>query len=75
MHAPALSTQVPTTPLFAASASEPIRFWFEVGDYDLFYADVTIVDGIRNLVLAHEHVAVLGPLNGIRSGISIGFDR
>ena len=44
-------------PLIAAAATKPIRFWFEVGDGDLFYPVANIADGMHDWVLASERMA------------------
>ena len=44
-------------PLIAKAAPKPIRFWFEVGDQDLFYPVATIADGMHDWVLADEKMA------------------
>ncbi len=59
MNAPTPSSLPPGTPLFVDSARKPIRFWFEVGDHDLFYPDASIADGMHDWVLANEHMAAV----------------
>ena len=44
-------------PLIPNSPRKPIRFWFEVGDRDLFYPDAPLADGMHDWVLADEHMA------------------
>ncbi len=44
-------------PLIAKAAPKPIRFWFEVGDRDLFYPVANIADGMHDWVLADELMA------------------
>lgn len=44
-------------PLIAKAAPKPIRFWFEVGDQDLFYPVANIADGMHDWVLANEGMA------------------
>ncbi len=44
-------------PLIAKAAPKPIRFWFEVGDQDLFYPVANIADGMHDWVLADEKMA------------------
>ncbi|MFC3173376.1 alpha/beta hydrolase [Novosphingobium bradum] len=45
------------TPLIPASPRKPIRFWFSVGDRDLFYPVGQMADGMHDWVLANERVA------------------
>lgn len=48
------------SPLIPNSARKPIRFWFEVGDRDLWYPN-PLDDGMHDWVLANENMAkVLG---------------
>jgi len=56
------STITPSTipagaPLIPNSPTKPIRFWFEVGDQDLFYPDGPIADGMHDWTLANEDMA------------------
>ena len=44
-------------PLITNAAPKPIRFWFEVGDQDLFYPVANIADGMHDWVLADERMA------------------
>lgn len=44
-------------PLIPNSPRKPIRFWFEVGDQDLFYPIAALADGMHDWVLANEHMA------------------
>jgi enterochelin esterase-like enzyme len=44
------------SPLIATSAPKPIRFWFEVGDRDLWYP-FGMDDGMHDWVLASENMA------------------
>ena len=39
------------------AAPKPIRFWFEVGDRDLFYPVASLADGMHDWVLASEGMA------------------
>ena len=59
MDAPTASDLPTGTPLFLAAPHEPIRFWFETGDRDLFYPDVTIADGMHDWTRANENMARL----------------
>jgi hypothetical protein len=45
------------SPLIPNSPRKPIRFWFEVGDQDLFYPLVSMADGMHDWVLANEGMA------------------
>ncbi|MGI4941831.1 MAG: alpha/beta hydrolase [Janthinobacterium lividum] len=44
-------------PLISGSPLKPIRFWFEVGDHDLFYPAAIMPDGMHDWVLADESMA------------------
>jgi len=44
-------------PLIPNSPPKPIRFWFEVGDQDLFYPNPVMADGMHDWVLADEGMA------------------
>lgn len=54
---PAPSTIPDGSPLVLTSATKPIRFWFNVGDKDLFYPRQTMGDGMHDWVLAGENMA------------------
>jgi hypothetical protein len=45
------------TPLIARGPRRPIRYWFEVGDRDLFYPIAAMADGMHDWVLANENMA------------------
>jgi Putative esterase len=45
------------SPLVPNSPRKPIRYWFEVGDQDLFYPLVAMADGMHDWVLANENMA------------------
>jgi hypothetical protein len=45
------------SPLISNSPVKPIRFWFEVGDQDLFYPLPSLPDGMHDWVLADERLA------------------
>ena len=47
----------PGSPLIASAAAKPIRFWFAVGDQDLFYPNPVMADGMHDWVLAAELMA------------------
>jgi hypothetical protein len=46
-------------PLITSSPPKPIRFWFEVGDHDLFYPAAIMPDGMHDWVLADERMATV----------------
>ncbi len=45
------------SPLIPNSPAKPIRFWFEVGDHDLFYPAAIMPDGMHDWVRADEGMA------------------
>ena len=47
----------PGSPLIPSASAKPIRFWFEVGDQDLFYPNPVMADGMHDWVLAAELMA------------------
>ena len=51
------SDAAPASPLIPSSPAKPIRFWFEVGDQDLFYPAAILADGMHDWVLADEDMA------------------
>ncbi len=56
---PTPSTLPIGAPLLLQSPRKPIRFWFETGDRDLFYPDVSLADGMHDWALANEHMAAV----------------
>jgi S-formylglutathione hydrolase FrmB len=54
---PVPSNEPSGSPLLASSARKPIRFWFAVGDRDLFYPIPAMADGMHDWVLADERMA------------------
>jgi len=44
-------------PLIPSTPAKPIRFWFAVGDQDLFYPNPVMADGMHDWVLAAELMA------------------
>ena len=53
-----VATDAPVgTPLLESEARKPIRFWFAVGDRDLFYPVAAMADGMHDWVLASERTA------------------
>src|SRR5476649_2343034 len=42
----------PGTPLIPSAPTKPIRYWFEMGDQDLFYPNPTIPDGMHDWTLS-----------------------
>jgi hypothetical protein len=53
---PTPSSLVLGVPLISATARRPIRYWFEVGDHDLWYPN-PLDDGMHDWVLANETMA------------------
>ena len=47
------------TPLIPIAPTKPIRYWFEMGDQDLFFPNPTIPDGMHDWTLSAELVAKL----------------
>jgi hypothetical protein len=47
----------PGTPLISAAPTKPIRYWFEMGDQDLFYPNPTIPDGMHDWTMSAELMA------------------
>ena len=45
------------TPLIPGAPTKPIRFWYFVGDQDLFYPNPTIPDGMHDWTLSNELMA------------------
>ena len=45
------------SPLIPNNPAKPIRFWFEVGDQDLFYPAANMPDGMHDWVLGDESMA------------------
>jgi len=50
-------SEPPGSPLIPSAATKPIRFWFAVGDQDLFYPNAILADGMHDWVLAAERMA------------------
>jgi len=50
-------SEAPGTPLIPSAATKPIRYWFEMGDQDLFYPNPTIPDGMHDWTLSAELMA------------------
>jgi hypothetical protein len=44
-------------PLIASAPTKPIRFWFMVGDQDLFYPNPVLPDGMHDWTLSNELMA------------------
>jgi Putative esterase len=44
-------------PLIPSAATKPIRFWFMVGDQDLFYPNPVMADGMHDWTLSNELMA------------------
>lgn len=47
----------PGAPLIPSSPAKPIRFWFQVGDQDLFYPNPVNLDGMHDWTLSSERMA------------------
>jgi hypothetical protein len=47
----------PGAPLIPNAPAKPIRYWFEMGDQDLFYPNPTIPDGMHDWTLSAELMA------------------
>ena len=54
----------PGSPLIPANPPKPIRFWYEIGDQDLFYPNAVMADGMHDWVLAAERMAKVLADNG-----------
>jgi hypothetical protein len=50
-------SEPPDAPLIPSAPTKPIRFWFVVGDQDLFYPNAVVADGMHDWVLAAERMA------------------
>lgn len=50
-------SEPPGSPLIPSTPTKPIRFWFAVGDQDLFYPNAVMADGMHDWVLAAERMA------------------
>ena len=50
-------SEPPGSPLIPSAPVKPIRFWFAVGDQDLFYPNPTIPDGMHDWTLAAARIA------------------
>jgi hypothetical protein len=50
-------SEPPGVPLIPAAPTKPIRYWFEMGDQDLFYPNPTIPDGMHDWTLSAELMA------------------
>ena len=59
MNAVTLASSSPGAPLIPNSSVKPIRFWFEVGDHDLFYPAAIMPDGMHDWTLADERMAAV----------------
>ena len=53
------ASSAPGAPLIPNSPAKPIRFWFEVGDHDLFYPAAIMPDGMHDWTLADERMAAV----------------
>lgn len=50
-------SEPPGSPLIPSAPAKPIRYWFAMGDQDLFYPNPTIPDGMHDWVLSAELMA------------------
>jgi hypothetical protein len=50
-------SEPPGVPLIPSAPTKPIRYWFEMGDQDLFYPNPTIPDGMHDWTLSAELMA------------------
>ena len=50
-------SEPPGAPLIPSAAQKPIRFWFVVGDQDLFYPNPVVPDGMHDWTLSNELMA------------------
>jgi len=51
------ASEPPGAPLIPSAPTKPIRFWFEVGDQDLFYPNPVLADGMHDWTLSNELMA------------------
>jgi S-formylglutathione hydrolase FrmB len=52
-----IPSEAPGAPLIPSAPAKPIRYWFEMGDQDLFYPNPTIPDGMHDWTLSAELMA------------------
>jgi hypothetical protein len=50
-------SEPPGAPLIPSAPAKPIRFWFAVGDQDLFYPNPVLPDGMHDWTLSNELMA------------------
>jgi hypothetical protein len=50
-------SEAPGSPLIPSAQVKPIRYWYEMGDQDLFYPNPTIPDGMHDWTLSAELMA------------------
>ena len=50
-------SEPPGAPLIPSAPAKPIRYWFEMGDQDLFYPNPAIPDGMHDWTLSAELMA------------------
>jgi len=50
-------SEPPGAPLIPSAPTKPIRFWFFVGDQDLFYPNPVLPDGMHDWTLSNELMA------------------
>jgi hypothetical protein len=51
------ASEPPGAPLILSAPTKPIRFWFVVGDQDLFYPNPVLPDGMHDWTLSSELMA------------------
>jgi len=57
-------SEAPGAPLIPSAPTKPIRYWFEMGDQDLFYPNPTIPDGMHDWTLSAELMAKVLAVKG-----------
>ena len=50
-------SEPPGSPLIPSAPTKPIRYWFAMGDQDLFYPNPVMADGMHDWVLSAERMA------------------
>ena len=50
-------SEPPGSPLITSAPTKPIRYWFAMGDQDLFYPNPVMADGMHDWVLPAERMA------------------
>jgi hypothetical protein len=57
-------SEAPGVPLISSAPTKPIRYWYEMGDQDLFYPNPTIPDGMHDWTQSAELMAKVLAANG-----------